>query len=99
MLAAMAAVRGLAIVLLDIVDAIKGSLDEGGRTDTHPRSEAMAMVCSHVIGQDAVMAGAACRANTAQHVPRPLIVTAMLNSLRGLGQGCEAMRRMVTSAR
>jgi fumarate hydratase class II len=86
MVAAMAAVRGLAIVLLDVAGAVGGD------------SEAMALICKYVIGQDQMVASVAHGSGSAC-VARPLIAAAVLNALRRLGDGCEAMRRSVVATR
>jgi fumarate hydratase class II len=86
MVAAMAAVRGLAIVLLDIAGAIGGD------------GEAMALICRYVIGQDQMAASVAHGSGSAC-IARPLIAAAVLNALRRLGDGCEAMRRSVVATR
>jgi fumarate hydratase class II len=97
--AAMAAVRGLAVVLLDIADAIHNARQTGARSEIYAPIEAMTMVCMYIIGQDHVVTAAACRGNPATGHMRPLIVAAMLNSVRRLADACEAMRRIVTRAR
>jgi fumarate hydratase class II len=88
MVAAMAAVRGLAIVLQDVAGAIGGNRG----------AEAMAAICTYVIGQDQMAASAAHGGGSAC-MARPLIAAAVLNALRRLGDGCEAMRRAVVAAR
>jgi fumarate hydratase class II len=88
MVAAMAAVRGLAIVLLDVAGAIG---DNAG-------AQAMAAICTYVIGQDQMVASIAHGAGSVC-MARPLIAAAVLNALRRLGDGCEAMRRAVVAGR
>jgi fumarate hydratase class II len=96
MLAAMAAVRGVAIVLQDIACALHTSLNAGsGRALT----EAMAMVCQYVIGQDQMVAATAFGGSMAEAMASPLIVASVLNALRRLGHSCEAMRRMLAHGR
>jgi fumarate hydratase class II len=99
MVAAMAATRGLAIVLLDLVDAIRTSRNVGDQTEIQAHIEAIAMICRYVIGQDQVMAAAVCGYNAAACMARPLIVVSVLNCLRRLGEGCEMMRRIVSRTR
>jgi fumarate hydratase class II len=88
MVAAMAAIRGLAIVLLDVASAV--GADCG--------AEAMAVISQYVIGQDQVVASAANGGGSACMV-RPLIAAAVLNAIRRLGDGCEAIRRAILVAR
>jgi fumarate hydratase class II len=91
MVAAMAAVRGLAIVLLDIAVSIHAS----GIT----QAAAAAMLCRSVIGQDQVVAAVACQGTAAACMARPLIVSSVLNSLHHLGECVEAIRRMTARLR
>ena len=95
MVAAMAAVRGLAIVLLDIAHAVHASLSADDRRGAHNQAEAMAMVCRYVIGQDQIATAAASQGSPAACMARPLIAAAVLNSLHRLAEGCKAMRRLV----
>jgi fumarate hydratase class II len=88
MVAAMAAVRGLAIVLLDVAGV--GGGDRG--------MEAMAVICNYVICQDQ-MAASLAQGGGSVSTARPLIAAAVLNALQRLGDGCEAMRRAVVAAR
>jgi fumarate hydratase class II len=99
LVAAMGAIRGVAIVLLDIVDAIHAAWSADDRAEMLRQAEAIAMVCTYTIGQDHVAAAAGCRGIAAAGVARPLIVASVLNSLRRLGEGCEAMRRIVARMR
>jgi fumarate hydratase class II len=98
MLAAMAAVRGLAIVLLDVADAVQAARDDNGGAGVRVQIEAMAMVCRYVIGQDQMVVAAACDRSAAS-VARPFIVAAVINSLCRLSEGCEAVRRAIARPR
>jgi fumarate hydratase class II len=91
--AAMAAVRGLAAVVLDIVDA---SYAPQAAPDRRPRlgAEAASMLCLYVIGQVQLVAIAACRGSSS-FLMRPLIVASVLNSVRVLVDACAAVRSVV----
>jgi fumarate hydratase class II len=105
--AAMSAVRGLAVSLLDIaepqvrtqVGGTRGRASGGVRPDRISRDrtslEAMSMVCTYVIGLDQVVASAGSRGNRAPRVQRPLIVVSVLNALRTLGQACASVRAII----
>ena len=54
MIAAMTAVRGAALVVLDIADAVR-ALDHDRHASPRPLTEAIAMICMSVIGQDHVV--------------------------------------------
>jgi fumarate hydratase class II len=99
MVAAMAAVRGVAIVLLDIAEAVHASLNAESMAAGRALSEAMAMVCRYVIGQDQMVAATASGGSLAEAMAIPLIAASVLNALRRLGECCEAMRRMVAHGR
>jgi fumarate hydratase class II len=97
MLAVMAAMRGLAAVLLDVALLLRARADIGGRANFHAQIEAIASACGHVAAQDQAVA-AACRGGTTV-ADRPLIITLVLESLRRLAEGCDAMRRIAVRIR
>jgi fumarate hydratase class II len=93
MVAAMAAVRGLAIVLGDVASYLRDRWGAGAPSD------AMTAACRYVIGQDQFVAEAAAGCGVSACASRPLIVASVLKSLRRLGEGCEAMRRAAARSR
>jgi fumarate hydratase, class II len=95
--AAMAAVRGLAVALLDITDPHgRGNSDRvsGSRVSL----EAMSMVCIHVMGLDQIVAAAGGRGNQTPRAVRPLIAMSVLNAIRTIGQACLGIRRIIAPA-
>jgi fumarate hydratase class II len=94
-IAAMAAVRGVAVVLLDIADAVRTVRVSGQLPRLHAEGEAVAMACLHVIGQDQLVVASARREPSRGCAMWPLIVASVLSSARQLGQACEAARRIV----
>jgi fumarate hydratase, class II len=96
--AAMSAVRGLAVSLLDIAEP-QGRNNGRASPDRVSRDraalEAMSMVCTHVIGLDQVVAGAGGRGNRAL---RPLVVVSVLNAIRTLGQACVSVCGIIAPA-
>jgi fumarate hydratase class II len=96
-IAAMAAVRGLAVALLDITEPYgRGNADRvsGNRVSL----EAMSMVCIHVIGLDQIVAAAGGRGNHTQRALRPIIAMSVLNAIRTIGQACLGIRRIIAPA-
>lgn len=93
MVAAMAAIRGLAIVLGDVAASLRD-----GRGTAAP-CEAMTSSCRYVIGQDQIVAEAASGYRASACLARPLIVASVLKSLCSLGESCEAMRRAAARSR
>lgn len=90
---AMAAVKGLAVAMLDIT----GLLAAVDRPPSAQASlEAMAMVCINVMGLDQVVAIAGSRGNAAPRALRPIIVVSVLNAVRTLGLACAPLRRIFT---
>jgi hypothetical protein len=93
----MAAVRGLAVALLDITEPYgRGNADRisGNRVAL----EAMSMVCIHVIGLDQIVAAAGGRGNQTQRALRPIIAMSVLNAIRTIGQACMGIRRIIAPA-
>jgi fumarate hydratase, class II len=95
--AVMAAMRGLAAVLLDVALLLHATADTGGPAAPHAQIEAIASACGHVATQDQPLANA-CRGGT-MFVNRPVIVTQVLESLRRLAEGCDAMHRIAARIR
>jgi fumarate hydratase class II len=96
--AAMSAVTGLAVALLDIAEPpvpTRGRADPDRNSSGRTALDAMAMVCIHVVGLDQVVANAGGRGNRA---PRPLVVASVLNAIRTLGQACVPVRGIVAAA-
>ena len=96
-IAAMAAVRGLAVALLDITEPYgRGNADRisGNRVSL----EAMSMVCIHVIGLDQSVAAAGGRGNHTQRALRPIIAMSVLNAIGTIGQSCLGIRRIIAPA-
>jgi fumarate hydratase, class II len=94
MIAVMTAVRGAALVVFDIAGAVR-AFDHDQHASPRPLTEAIAMICMSIIGQDHVVAAAACRGNPAASVARPLLAASVLKSVRRLGEACKALRRIV----
>ena len=96
--AAMAAVRGLAVALLDISEPpnSRGSPDRvsGSRASL----EAMSMICINVMGLDQIVSAAASRGNRTPRALRPIIVMSVLNAIRTVGQACLGVRRIIAPA-
>ena len=97
--AAMAAVRGLAVTLLDIADFSGGTLITKQRPIGHASLEALSMVCINVMGLDQIVASACARGNRPPRALRPIVVASVLNAMRTLGQACEPARRVFGAAR
>jgi fumarate hydratase class II len=95
--AAMAAVRGLAVTLLDIADLAGGSLTSNRRPDARASLEALSMVCINVMGLDQIVVAACARGNRTPRTLRPIVVGSVLNAIRTLGQACEPARRVFAS--
>jgi fumarate hydratase class II len=92
--AAMAAVRGLAIALLDIAEP--QARDGPDRASGNRVSfEVMSMVCIHAIGLDQIVAAASGRGNCAPHALRPIIAMSILNAIQTIGQACLGIRRII----
>jgi fumarate hydratase class II len=94
--AAMAAVRGLVITLLNIVDVLHARTPTSTQ-DRKASLEAMSMVCISILGMDQIVAAAASRGNREPHAIRPVIVTSVLNAIRTLGLACASLRRVVAA--
>jgi fumarate hydratase class II len=93
---AMAAVRGLAITLLDI----SGHLADLAQSAAVSASlEAMSMVCINVIGLDQVVAIARVRGSTSRRVLRPIVVMSVLNAVRTLGLACAPVTAIEKTSR
>jgi fumarate hydratase class II len=112
MVAAMAALRGVAVVLLKIANDIRW-LASGPRCglgelilpENEPGSsimpgkvnptqcEAMVMVCTQVLGEDAGVAFAGAQGQLQLNVMRPLIINNFLHSARILGDASSTFRR------
>ncbi len=112
MVAAMAALRGVAVVLLKIANDIRW-LASGPRCglgelilpENEPGSsimpgkvnptqcEAMVMVCTQVLGEDAGVAFAGVQGQLQLNVMRPLIINNFLHSARILGDASSTFRR------
>jgi fumarate hydratase class II len=95
--AAMAAVRGLAVALLDITEPYgRGSADRvsGNRVSL----DAMSMVCIHVMGLDQIVGAAGGRGNHSPRAMRPIIAMSVLNAIRTIGQACLGIRRIIAPA-
>jgi fumarate hydratase class II len=91
--AAMAAVRGLAIVLLDIA----ASLNTGAEL---PQAAALAKLCRCVIEQDrTVVAAASHRGAATDGTARAIIAASLLGSLQRLADGCRTLSRIVARTR
>ncbi len=97
MVAAMAAVRGLAVALLDITEPLSRGRSErssGNRVSL----DAMSMVCIHVMGLDQIVAAASGRGNHPPRALRPIIAMSVLNSIRTIGHACLGVRRIIVPA-
>jgi fumarate hydratase class II len=112
MVAAMAALRGLAVALLKIANDMRW-LASGPRSglgelllpENEPGSsimpgkvnptqcEAMIMVCTQVIGEDAAVAFAGAQGNLELNTMRPIVIGNFLHSAGLLGGACESFRR------
>ncbi len=88
--AAMAAVRGLAVALLEMSEP-QGSVRTGGHTSL----EAMAMVCIHVMGLDQIVTAACCRGNRAPRALRPVVAMSILSAIHSVGLACRSVRRII----
>jgi fumarate hydratase, class II len=95
--AAMSAVRGLAVSLLEIAEP-QGRASPDRVSRDRASLDAMSMVCTHVIGLDQVVAGAGTRGNRAPRALRPLIVLSVLEAIRTLGQACVSVRGIIAPA-
>jgi len=92
--AAMAAVRGLAVALLDITEP-HGRSSPDRVSASRWSLEVMSMVCTHVMGLDLTVALAGSRGNRGPRVLRPIIVMSVLDAIRTIGQACQGMRRII----
>jgi fumarate hydratase, class II len=112
MVAAMAALRGVAVVLMKIANDVRW-LASGPRCgfgelilpENEPGSsimpgkvnptqcEAMVMVCTQVIGEDAAVAFAGAQGQFQLNVMRPIIINNFLHSARLLGDASSTFRR------
>jgi fumarate hydratase class II len=96
--AVMAALRGLAVALLDITEPPgRGSSDRvsGNRVPL----DAMSMVCINVMGLDQMVASACGRGNRSPRALRPIVAMSVLNAVRTIGQACLGVRRIIAPAR
>ena len=112
MVAAMAALRGVAIVLLKVANDVRwlGSgprcgLGELVLPENEPGSsimpgkvnptqcEAMVMICTQVIGEDAAVAFAGAQGQLQLNVMRPIVINNFLHSARILADGAGTFRR------
>jgi fumarate hydratase class II len=86
--AAMGAIRGLAITLSDVA----GFIQDADGPDRFPGArsalDAMSMVCINAMGLDQVVAVAAARGNGEPRALRPIIVASVLNAIRMLAHAC-----------
>jgi len=97
--AAMAAVRGLAVTLFDIADLSAGSVISSRRPPGQASLEALSMACINVMGLDQIVAAACARGNRPPRTLRPIVVASILNAIRTLGQTCESARRALRAER
>ena len=112
MVAAMAALRGVAIVLLKVANDVRwlGSgprcgLGELVLPENEPGSsimpgkvnptqcEAVVMICTQVIGEDAAVAFAGAQGQLQLNVMRPIVINNFLHSARILADGAGTFRR------
>ena len=112
MVAAMAGLRGVAVVLLKVANDLRWlasgprcGLGELSLPENEPGSsimpgkvnptqcEAMVMVCTKVLGEDATVAFAGAQGQLQLNVMRPLIIDCFLHSARILGDASETFRR------
>jgi fumarate hydratase class II len=96
---AMAAVRGLAVTLLDIADSTGGTLTLNQRPGARGAVEALSMACINVMGLDQIVATACGRGNRTPRALRPIVAGSVLNAIMTLGQACEPARRVLASTR
>jgi fumarate hydratase class II len=97
--AVMAAVRGLAVTLLDMADHATGALNLDRRPGDRASLEALSMVCINVMGLDQIVATACARGNRAPRALRPIVVALVLNAIKTLGLACEPAKRVFASTR
>ncbi len=112
MVAAMAALRGVAVVLLKVANDVRwlGSgprcgLGELTLPENEPGSsimpgkvnptqcEAMVMICTQVIGEDAAVAFAGAQGQLQLNVMRPIVINNYLHAARILADGAGTFRR------
>jgi fumarate hydratase class II len=94
--AAMAAVRGLVVALLDMTEGYR--CDGPARiTDGQGSLEAMSMVCIHVMGLDQIVAAASSRGNHTPRALRPVIAMSVLSAIQTVGLACLSVRRIIPS--
>jgi fumarate hydratase class II len=111
MVAASAALRGLAVVLIKIANDLRwlgsgprAGLGEMVLPSNEPGSsimpgkvnptqqEAMIMVCTQVIGEDAAVAFAGAQSNFELNTMRPMVIRNVLHCARILGDACRSFR-------
>ena len=97
--AAMGAVRGLAVTLSDLAEFILGVGGAEWLPGARPALEAMAMVCINAMGLDQIVATAAARGNREPGALRPVIVASVLNATRSLAKACVPVRKLVLSGK
>jgi fumarate hydratase, class II len=95
--AAMAAVRGLAVGLLDITEP-PGHRSSDRVSGNRVALDAMSMVCINVMGLDQIVGVAGSRGNRPPRALRPIIAMSGLNAIRTLGQACLGIRRIIAPA-
>ncbi len=112
MVAAMAGLRGVAVVLLKVANDVRWlasgprcGLGELSLPENEPGSsimpgkvnptqcEAMVMVCTQVLGEDAAVAFAGSQGQLNLNVMRPVIIMNFLHSARILGDASDTFRR------
>ena len=93
--AAMAAVRGLAVGLLEITEPHGRGVTERVSASRSSSLEAMSMVCVNALGLDLTVTIAGSRGNHGPRALRPIIVMSVLNAIRTVGLACQAMRRII----
>jgi fumarate hydratase class II len=112
MVAAMAALRGVAVVLMKIANDVRWlasgprcGLGELSLPENEPGSsimpgkvnptqcEAMVMICTQVIGEDAAVAFAGSQGQFELNTMRPIVINNFLHSARILGDGAGTFRR------
>jgi fumarate hydratase, class II len=92
--AVMAAVRGLAVALLDITEP-HGRDGSDRASGSRVPLDVMSMVCINVMGLDQIVAAAGSRGNRTPRALRPIIAMSVLNAIRSVGQACLAIQRII----
>jgi fumarate hydratase class II len=94
--AAMAAVRGVVVTLLDTTDP-RGSVRPERFSAGQAPLEAMSMVCIHVMGLDQIVTAAGSRGNHPPRALRPVIAMSVLSAIRTVGPACSSIGRIIPS--